>query len=155
VPAPENNPRCISLIRAFGKTAIAEGLARRSSSGEKCRTCLKNSTVFARLTWAPSWPHPLCGDSRSAFKQVIKEIEAYPARYVHDEIHTVIGAGATSAARWMLHLLSPALAAERCAYIGSTPTEYRPVLEKDRPWVAPLPEDRRERAERAGSRCGS
>src|ERR1700710_2918254 len=79
-----------------GKTAIAEGLARRLVHGD-VPDVLKNSTVFARDMGTLLAGTRYRGDFEERLKQVIKEIEAYPGAIMFiDEIHTVIGAGATS-----------------------------------------------------------
>ena len=78
------------------------------------------------------------GDFEERLKQVIKEIEAYPGAIMFiDEIHTVIGAGATSGgAMDASNLLKPALAAGNVRCIGSTTyKEYRQYFEKDRALV--------------------
>jgi hypothetical protein len=78
------------------------------------------------------------GDFEERLKQVIKEIEAYPGAIMFiDEIHTVIGAGATSGgAMDASNLLKPALASGTIRCIGSTTyKEYRQYFEKDRALV--------------------
>src|SRR5436309_9817706 len=78
------------------------------------------------------------GDFEGRLKQVIKELEAYPGAIMFiDEIHTVIGAGATSGgAMDASNLLKPALASGTVRCIGSTTyKEYRQYFEKDRALV--------------------
>ena len=78
------------------------------------------------------------GDFEERLKQVIKELEAYSGAILFiDEIHTVIGAGATSGGSWMRRtLLKPALASGTVRCIGSTTyKEYRQYFEKDRALV--------------------
>jgi ATP-dependent Clp protease ATP-binding subunit ClpA len=78
------------------------------------------------------------GDFEERLKQVVKEVEAYPGAILFiDEIHTVIGAGATSGgAMDASNLLKPALAAGVLRCIGSTTyKEYRQYFEKDRALV--------------------
>ena len=78
------------------------------------------------------------GDFEERLKQVIKELEAYPGAIMFiDEIHTVIGAGATSGgAMDASNLLKPALASGTVRCIGSTTyKEYRQYFEKDRALV--------------------
>ncbi len=78
------------------------------------------------------------GDFEERLKQVIKELEAYPGAIMFiDEIHTVIGAGATSGgAMDASNLLKPALASGTLRCIGSTTyKEYRQYFEKDRALV--------------------
>jgi ATP-dependent Clp protease ATP-binding subunit ClpA len=78
------------------------------------------------------------GDFEERLKQVVKELEDYPGAVLFiDEIHTVIGAGATSGgAMDASNLLKPALAAGTVRCIGSTTyKEYRQHFEKDRALV--------------------
>src|SRR5690348_6564793 len=79
-----------------GKTAIAEGLARRIVHGE-VPDVLRNATVFALDMGTLLAGTRYRGDFEERLKQVIKELEAYSGAILFiDEIHTVIGAGATS-----------------------------------------------------------
>src|SRR6201981_998611 len=79
-----------------GKTAIAEGLARRIVHGE-VPDVLRNATVFALDMGTVLAGTRYRGDFEERLKQVIKELEAYSGAILFiDEIHTVIGAGATS-----------------------------------------------------------
>ena len=91
----KNNPLFVGEA-GVGKTAIAEGLARRIIHGE-VPDVLKNATVFALDMGTLLAGTRYRGDFEERLKQVIKEIEAYPGAIMFiDEIHTVIGAGATS-----------------------------------------------------------
>ena len=120
-----------------GKTAIAEGLARRIVNAEVPEV-LQTSTVFALDMGALLAGTRYRGDFEERLKQVIKEIEAYPDAIMFiDEIHTVIGAGATSGgAMDASNLLKPALASGTIRCIGSTTyKEYRQFFEKDRALV--------------------
>src|SRR6516164_5692623 len=120
-----------------GKTAIAEGLARRIVHGE-VPDVLRNSTIFLLDMGTLLAGTRYRGDFEERLKQVIKELEAYPGAILFiDEIHTVIGAGATSGgAMDASNLLKPALASGTVRCIGSTTyKEYRQYFEKDRALV--------------------
>src|SRR5207248_474519 len=132
----KNNPLYVGEA-GVGKTAIAEGLARRIIHGE-VPDVLKNATVFALDMGTLLAGTRYRGDFEERLKQVIKEIEAYPGAIMFiDEIHTVIGAGATSGgAMDASNLLKPALASGTVRCIGSTTyKEYRQYFEKDRALV--------------------
>src|SRR5208337_987974 len=120
-----------------GKTAIAEGLARKIVRGEVPQV-LANATVFCLDMGTLLAGTRYRGDFEERLKQVMKEIEAYPGAILFiDEIHTVIGAGATSGgAMDASNLLKPALQAGTLRCIGSTTyKEYRQYFEKDRALV--------------------
>ncbi len=132
----KNNPLYVGEP-GVGKTAIAEGLARHIVNGE-VPDVLKTSTVFALDMGSLLAGTRYRGDFEERLKQVIKELEAYPNSIVFiDEIHTVIGAGATSGgAMDASNLLKPALASGLLRCIGSTTyKEYRQYFEKDRALV--------------------
>jgi ATP-dependent Clp protease ATP-binding subunit ClpA len=132
----KNNPLFVGEA-GVGKTAIAEGLARRIVHGE-VPDVLKGATVFALDMGTLLAGTRYRGDFEERLKQVIKEIEAYPGAIMFiDEIHTVIGAGATSGgAMDASNLLKPALASGTIRCIGSTTyKEYRQYFEKDRALV--------------------
>src|SRR5579875_2052441 len=132
----KNNPLFVGDA-GVGKTAIAEGLARRIVHGE-VPDVLKGATVFALDMGTLLAGTRYRGDFEERLKQVIKEIEAYPGAIMFiDEIHTVIGAGATSGgAMDASNLLKPALASGTIRCIGSTTyKEYRQYFEKDRALV--------------------
>jgi ATP-dependent Clp protease ATP-binding subunit ClpA len=132
----KNNPLFVGEA-GVGKTAIAEGLARRIIHGEVPEV-LRNATVFALDMGTLLAGTRYRGDFEERLKQVIKEIEAYPGAIMFiDEIHTVIGAGATSGgAMDASNLLKPALAGGAIRCIGSTTyKEYRQYFEKDRALV--------------------
>jgi ATP-dependent Clp protease ATP-binding subunit ClpA len=132
----KNNPLFVGDA-GVGKTAIAEGLARRIVHGE-VPDVLKNSTVFALDMGTLLAGTRYRGDFEERLKQVIKELEAYPGAIMFiDEIHTVIGAGATSGgAMDASNLLKPALQSGNVRCIGSTTyKEYRQYFEKDRALV--------------------
>src|SRR5436305_1875909 len=132
----KNNPLFVGEA-GVGKTAIAEGLARRIVNGE-VPDVLRNATVFALDMGTLLAGTRYRGDFEERLKQVIKELEAYPGAIMFiDEIHTVIGAGATSGgAMDASNLLKPALASGTLRCIGSTTyKEYRQYFEKDRALV--------------------
>ena len=132
----KNNPLFVGDA-GVGKTAIAEGLARRIVHGEVPEV-LKDATVFALDMGTLLAGTRYRGDFEERLKQVIKELEAYPGAIMFiDEIHTVIGAGATSGgAMDASNLLKPALASGTVRCIGSTTyKEYRQYFEKDRALV--------------------
>src|ERR1700692_3898958 len=132
----KNNPLFVGEA-GVGKTAIAEGLARRIINNE-VPDVLRNATVFALDMGTLLAGTRYRGDFEERLKQVIKELEAYPGAILFiDEIHTVIGAGATSGgAMDASNLLKPALASGTVRCIGSTTyTQYRQYFEKDRALV--------------------
>ncbi|MEA2903169.1 MAG: ATP-dependent Clp protease ATP-binding subunit ClpA [Alphaproteobacteria bacterium] len=132
----KNNPLFVGEA-GVGKTAIAEGLARRIVHGE-VPDVLKGATVFCLDMGTLLAGTRYRGDFEERLKQVIKELEAYPGAIMFiDEIHTVIGAGATSGgAMDASNLLKPALASGTLRCIGSTTyKEYRQYFEKDRALV--------------------
>src|SRR5215216_4159653 len=129
----KNNPLFVGDA-GVGKTAIAEGLARRIVNGE-VPDVLRNATVFSLDMGTLLAGTRYRGDFEERLKQVIKELEATPGAIMFiDEIHTVIGAGATSGgAMDASNLLKPALASGAIRCIGSTTyKEFRNHFEKDR-----------------------
>src|SRR6202162_1780764 len=117
-----------------GKTGIAEGLARKIVNGAVPEV-LSGATVFALDMGALLAGTRYRGDFEERLKQVMKEIEQHKDAILFiDEIHTVIGAGATSGgAMDASNLLKPALAQGTLRCIGSTTyKEYRQYFEKDR-----------------------
>jgi ATP-dependent Clp protease ATP-binding subunit ClpA len=132
----KNNPLYVG-DPGVGKTAIAEGLAKRIVEGD-VPDVLKDATIFSLDMGALLAGTRYRGDFEERLKQVIKEIEAYDGAIMFiDEIHTVIGAGATSGgAMDASNLLKPALASGTLRCIGSTTyKEYRQFFEKDRALV--------------------
>jgi len=129
----KNNPLLVG-DPGVGKTAIAEGLARKIVEGE-VPDVLANATIFALDMGALLAGTRYRGDFEERLKAVVKELEEYEGAILFiDEIHTVIGAGATSGgAMDASNLLKPALAAGTIRCIGSTTyKEFRSHFEKDR-----------------------
>ena len=132
----KNNPLFVG-DPGVGKTAIAEGLARKIINGEVPEV-LKDCTIYMLDMGVLLAGTRYRGDFEERLKAVIKEIEARPGAIMFiDEIHTVIGAGATSGgAMDASNLLKPALAGGNLRCIGSTTyKEYRQHFEKDRALV--------------------
>ena len=105
---------------------------------KKCRTCLSNATIFSLDMGTLLAGTRYRGDFEERVKAVLKEIESHDGAILFiDEIHTVIGAGATSGgAMDASNLLKPALASGALRCIGSTTyKEYRQHFEKDRALV--------------------
>ncbi len=132
----KNNPLFVG-DPGVGKTAIAEGLARHIVNGE-VPDVLKKATIFQLDMGTLLAGTRYRGDFEERLKAVVKEIEKYPGAIMFiDEIHTVIGAGATSGgAMDASNLLKPALQSGHLRCIGSTTyKEYRQYFEKDRALV--------------------
>src|SRR5580692_7027518 len=132
----KNNPLYVG-DPGVGKTAIAEGLAKRIVEGDVPEVLAK-STIFALDMGALLAGTRYRGDFEERLKAVLAELEATQGSILFiDEIHTVIGAGATSGgAMDASNLLKPALASGNIRCIGSTTyKEYRNYFEKDRALV--------------------
>ncbi|CBS85948.1 ATP-dependent Clp protease, ATP-binding subunit [Azospirillum lipoferum 4B] len=132
----KNNPLYVG-DPGVGKTAIAEGLARRIVQQEVPEV-LRNATIFALDMGSLLAGTRYRGDFEERLKAVVSELEATEGAILFiDEIHTVIGAGATSGgAMDASNLLKPALASGSLRCIGSTTyKEYRSYFEKDRALV--------------------
>ena len=132
----KNNPLYVG-DSGVGKTAIAEGLARRIVNDE-VPDVLKDATIFALDMGALLAGTRYRGDFEERLKAVVNELEAYEGAVLFiDEIHTVIGAGATSGGSMdASNLLKPALQSGTLKCIGSTTyKEFRSYFEKDRALV--------------------
>ncbi|MSO97714.1 MAG: ATP-dependent Clp protease ATP-binding subunit ClpA [Rhodospirillaceae bacterium] len=132
----KNNPLYVGDA-GVGKTAIAEGLARRILHKEVPEV-LHDCTVFALDMGSLLAGTRYRGDFEERLKAVLSELEATKGAILFiDEIHTVIGAGATSGgAMDASNLLKPALASGSLRCMGSTTyKEYRNYFEKDRALV--------------------
>src|ERR1700755_951697 len=132
----KNNPLLVG-DPGVGKTAIAEGLARKIVN-HQVPEVLEGATIFSLDMGSLLAGTRYRGDFEERVKQVIKELENHPNAILFiDEIHTVIGAGATSGgAMDASNLLKPALASGTLRCMGSTTyKEYRQHFEKDRALV--------------------
>ncbi|TPG59106.1 ATP-dependent Clp protease ATP-binding subunit ClpA [Roseomonas nepalensis] len=132
----KNNPLYVG-DPGVGKTAIAEGLAKRIIEEDVPEVLLK-STIYALDMGSLLAGTRYRGDFEERLKAVVNELEQQPGAILFiDEIHTVIGAGATSGgAMDASNLLKPALAQGTLRCIGSTTyKEYRQHFEKDRALV--------------------
>src|SRR5882757_5009109 len=132
----KNNPLLVG-DPGVGKTAIAEGLARKIIN-KQVPEVLAGATIFSLDMGALLAGTRYRGDFEERVKQVIKELENHPNAILFiDEIHTVIGAGATSGgAMDASNLLKPALASGTLKCMGSTTyKEFRQHFEKDRALV--------------------
>ncbi|MQA65841.1 MAG: ATP-dependent Clp protease ATP-binding subunit ClpA [Alphaproteobacteria bacterium] len=132
----KNNPLYVG-DPGVGKTAIAEGLARRIVMGE-VPDVLKNATIYALDMGSLLAGTRYRGDFEERIKAVLSELEKHDGAILFiDEIHTVIGAGATSGGSMdASNLLKPALQSGGLRCIGSTTyKEFRNYFEKDRALV--------------------
>lgn len=137
----KNNPLLVGEA-GVGKTAIAEGLAYRIVQGE-VPDLLKNAVIFSLDLASLLAGTKYRGDFEQRLKNVIKELRTYnesgkgddkrEAILFIDEIHTIMGAGATSGGSMdASNLLKPALSTGELRCIGSTTyEEYRKFIEKD------------------------
>ena len=129
----KNNPLYVG-DPGVGKTAIAEGLARKIVEGDVPEVLL-NAVIYSLDMGALLAGTRYRGDFEERLKQVVSELEQMPEAILFiDEIHTVIGAGATSGgAMDASNLLKPALSSGAIRCVGSTTyKEFRNHFEKDR-----------------------
>lgn len=129
----KNNPLLVG-DPGVGKTAIAEGLARKIVQGE-VPSVLSEATIYSLDMGALLAGTRYRGDFEERLKAVVTELEEHPDAVLFiDEIHTVIGAGATSGgAMDASNLLKPALQGGKLRTMGSTTyKEFRQHFEKDR-----------------------
>jgi ATP-dependent Clp protease ATP-binding subunit ClpB len=128
----KNNPVLIG-DPGVGKTAIVEGLAQRIISGDVPET-LKNRRILALDMAALVAGSKFRGEFEDRLKAVVKEIEASAGQIILfiDELHTVVGAGASEGSVDAANILKPALARGDLHAIGATTVnEYRKYIEKD------------------------
>lgn len=128
----KNNPVVIGEP-GVGKTAIAEGLAQRITSGDVPQS-LKNKRVVALDMGALVAGAKYRGEFEDRLKAVLKEIEEAQGNVILfiDELHTVVGAGAAEGAIDASNMLKPALARGELRCVGATTlSEYRKYIEKD------------------------
>lgn len=129
----KNNPLYVGEA-GVGKTAIAEGLAKGIVEGN-VPDVLADATIYSLDLGALLAGTKYRGDFEKRLKAVLKALEKeHHAILFIDEIHTIIGAGATSGgAMDASNLLKPALSSGQLKCIGSTTyQEYRGIFEKDR-----------------------
>lgn len=129
----KNNPIYVG-DPGVGKTAVAEGLALQIFKGD-IPEILEGTEVFALDIGALLAGTKFRGDFEQRIKAVLKALEKRPGSILFiDEIHTIIGAGATSGGSMdVSNLLKPALAKGEIRCIGSTTyEEYKKIFEKDR-----------------------
>jgi ATP-dependent Clp protease ATP-binding subunit ClpA len=128
----KNNPLLVGEA-GVGKTAIAEGLARRIVEGE-VPEILSECTVYSLDMGALLAGTKYRGDFEQRLKAVLKQLSENPHSILFiDEIHTLIGAGAASGGTLdASNLLKPALSNGQLKCIGATTyQEYRGIFEKD------------------------
>jgi ATP-dependent Clp protease ATP-binding subunit ClpA len=128
----KNNPLLVGEA-GVGKTAIAEGLARRIVEG-RIPDILADAQVYALDMGALLAGTKYRGDFEQRLKAVLKQLVEHPNAILFiDEIHTLIGAGAASGGTLdASNLLKPALSSGQLKCIGATTyTEFRQIFEKD------------------------
>ena len=128
----KNNPVLIGEP-GVGKTAIAEGLARRIAFGDVPEG-LKEKKIISLDLGSMVAGAKFRGEFEERLKSVLKEIESKEGQIILfiDELHTLVGAGAAEGAVDAANMLKPALAKGTLRCIGATTlTEYRKYIEKD------------------------
>ena len=128
----KNNPVLIGEP-GVGKTAIVEGIARRIVAGDVPES-LKNKTLFSLDMGALVAGAKYRGEFEERLKAVLNEVVKSEGQILLfiDEVHTVVGAGATEGAMDAGNLLKPMMARGELRCIGATTlNEYRKYIEKD------------------------
>jgi len=128
----KNNPVLIGEP-GVGKTAIVEGLSQRIVEGDVSET-LKNRRLVALDMGALIAGAKYRGEFEDRLKSVLKEVEAAEGEVILfiDELHTLVGAGASEGAMDASNMLKPALARGTLRCVGATTlNEYRKYIEKD------------------------
>lgn len=129
----KNNPLLIGEP-GVGKTAIAEGIAHRIVKGDVPEN-LKNKVLYALDMGALMAGAKYRGDFEERLKAVVKEVKESAGRIILfiDEIHTLVGAGATEGAMDAANIIKPELARGELRAIGATTlNEYQKYFEKDK-----------------------